>query len=970
MSQGLKIAIPVLLAAALVAGGQTKPVQGDVFWIGKPDGVSAEFGPEVPNRPVVFTVGKDSSKDWPRMQSSSQTFTINFMLEKVPANPLYLFVGFQNTSGGSHMSFSVNGHEETVKDVPFRQLDESLDPLSWPNPSQTGTHLAPKSLHEGENSITLKLNDGGWVIYDYVYLGMNSHAPQTGASDSTLLKKALAGPMAGVQDIVFAERPLNPTNDPHWYANFGYYADDANRKPYGKGGKLCRLNLASGKVTTLINDPDGNVRDPQVDYDGRKILFSYRKGGTEQYHLYEINADGKGLRQLTDGKFDDFEPTYLAGGDIVFLSSRCERWVNCWLTQVATMYRSDANGGHIRAISGNTEQDNTPWPLPDGRILYTRWEYVDRSQVHYHHLWTANPDGTGQMVFYGNLYGGVVMIDAKPVPGSDKVVSIFSPGHGRREHAGYVTLVDPRAGPDERSSAHRISRGSPDYKDPWAFSEECILAAKNTSIVIMNGHGVEQEIFSLPPEDVKAGMQLNEPRPLSPRPRERAVPARVDLAETTGKLVLADVYNGRNMGGVTRGEIKKLLVLESLPMPVHFTGGMEPISRGGTFTLERILGTVPVEPDGSAYFEAPALRPIFFVALDKNDLSVMRMQSFTVVQPGEVTSCGGCHEQRVKATPVTAGALLALKRPASRIERIVGVPDVIDFPRDVQPILDAHCVKCHDFGKPGTGVVLSGDRGPMYSFSYFMLTMYKQVADGRNQPKSNYPPHALGSSASPLMKKLEPSHHGVTVSPLEKKTIRLWIESGAAYPGTYAALGTGMIGEYIENEAVRQDLAWPSTQAGMAAIKSRCSGCHDSHHRLPLTVSDDTRANYVESVFHEDSPAVRKESFRHIGFDLSHPEKSLMLLAPLARAAGGMEMCGKAVFANTQDPDYQTILAAIADAKTHLNRFDMPDFRPGAPWIREMKRYGVLPASADASKPIDVYAIERKYWESLWYKPE
>ena len=120
--------------------------------------------------------------------------------------------------------------------------------------------------------------------------------------------------------------------------------------------------------------------------------------------------------------------------------------------------------------------------------------------------------------------------------------------------------------------------------------------------------------------------------------------------------VLADIYNGRNMAGVKRGEIKKLLVLETLPMPIHYTGGMEPISYGGTFTLERLVGTVPVEEDGSAYLELPALRSFFFVALDQNDLSVKRMQSFLTVQPGETTSCVGCHEQRTQTPRPTATA--------------------------------------------------------------------------------------------------------------------------------------------------------------------------------------------------------------------------------------------------------------------------------------------------------------------------
>ena len=200
------------------------------------------------------------------------------------------------------------------------------------------------------------------------------------AATGTLLDQFRAGPMTGVDDIIFAARRINET-DGHWYANIGYYAHDPQRKAWREGTKLYRWSLATGKLSTLLDDPRGGVRDPQVHYEGGKILFSYRKGGTEQYHLYEINPDGGGLRQLTDGPYDDIEPTYLPDGDIIFVSTRCKRWVNCWLTQVAILHRCDANGRNVRPISSNNEQDNTPWPLPDGRILYTRWEYVDRSQI-------------------------------------------------------------------------------------------------------------------------------------------------------------------------------------------------------------------------------------------------------------------------------------------------------------------------------------------------------------------------------------------------------------------------------------------------------------------------------------------------------------------------------------------------------------------------------------------------------------
>ena len=787
--------------------------------------------------------------------------------------------------------------------------------------------------------------------------------------------------MTGVNDIVFAARKFNET-DGHWYANIGYYAHDANRKAWREGGRLYRWNVGSGRLTTLLNDPRGGVRDPQAHYDGQKILFSYRKGGTEQYHLYEVNADGTGLRQLTDGDYDDIEPTYLPDGDIVFISTRCKRWVNCWLTQVAVMYRCDANGKNIRAISSNNEQDNTPWPLPDGRLLYTRWEYVDRSQVHYHHLWTVNPDGTAQMTWYGNLHPDIVMIDAKPIPGSDKIVASFSPGHGQREHAGQITVVDPAAGPDAQSFARPVSRGN-HYRDPWAFSENCFMAAVGPSLVVMDGTGAEQEIFKLPKADLDARMELHEPRPLMAHPRERIIADRVNTREATGRLVLADIYNGRNMAGVKRGEIKKLLVLETLPMPIHYTGGMEPISYGGTFTLERIVGTVPVGEDGSACFDLPALRSFFFVALDKDDLSVKRMQSFLTVQPGETTSCVGCHEQRTQAPRPADMDLAALRRPASHIEPIADVPDVIDYPRDVQPVLDALCVSCHGYERTAAGgpragrLILTGDHGPLYSHSYYMMTIARLVSDGRNQPRSNYAPRTLGSSASHLLTLLDGTHYGVRATPLQKKLLRLWIDSGAAYPGTYAALGCGMIGNYSENQIIHTGEEWAATRAAGKVIEKRCAGCHTEPARLlPHTLADERGVSFWQPSM--DDP--RLLTSRHIVFNLSRPEQSLMLLGPLAESAGGWGLCRDpktkeraTVFADKADPGYQALLALCVAGQESLaqgtRRFDMAGFEPRADWVREMKRYGILPAALSPAPTMDCYAVERQYWESLWYKP-
>ncbi len=796
-----------------------------------------------------------------------------------------------------------------------------------------------------------------------------------------LLERFLEGPMAGVEEVVFAVRVCGFD---HWYANFGYYSASVPEYPpqqgiphekipplFGDGGRLCRVNLRTRELAVLLDDPAGGVRDPQVRYDAEKILFSYRKGGEPYYHLYEIGCDGTGLVQLTDGPYDDIEPTYLPDGGIMFCSGRAKRFVNCYRTPVATLYRCDADGSSLRMVSTNIEHDNTPWPLPDGRVVYMRWEYVDRSQFCFHHLWTTNPDGTGQMVFFGNQFPDTAMLDAKPIPGTNRVVASFSPGHGRPGHMGPVTVIDPKTGPDRRPSARRVSQGNQYYRDPYPFSEDCFLVADNRGIHVMDGLGNTELVYRLPRED--KGLTCHEPRPLRRRAREPIIPPRVDLARGTGRLVLGDVYKGRNMAGVRRGEIKKLLVLEQLPKPINFSGGMWPISVGGTFTLARVLGTVPVEPDGSAYMELPAMRPVFFVALDENDLSVKRMQSFLSLQPGETTGCVGCHEQRLTAPLALLQETAFLGRKPSQIEPIADVPDVIDFPRDVQPILDEHCVECHNPDRAEGRVDLCGDHTPLFSQSYWTIMHRGLISDGRNERYGDRAPRTIGSSASRLLELVDGSHYDAKPSDHQRKLLRLWIESSAVYAGTYAALGTGMY-----------PVAFP-----IPVMEKRCGSCHgqeppatgrigtglyfrfgDQGPYLPLVHEFTDLQKIRGSIgYYKFNSARPPQSL----FNLTRPEKSLLLRAPLAGDSGGLGLCEPTVFSTTDDPDYQAMLVAIEDAaRRHrqTKRFDLPGFRPNVYYVRMMQRYGVLPEDLGPDDPVDFYAADQAYWKSFWYEKE
>ena len=756
----------------------------------------------------------------------------------------------------------------------------------------------------------------------------------------------------GIKEIVFAERTF--AHDGHWYANFGYQWN--GNKLYGSKGRLCKLNVATGEVTALIDDQAGAVRDPQVHYDGRKVLFSYRKGGTAQFHLYEINLDGTGLAQLTDGIYDDVEPAYLPDGGIMFVSTRSKRWVNCWVVQVGNLHRCDGDGRNIRVISVNIEQDNTPWVLPDGRVAFTRWEYVDRSQVQFHHLWTCNPDGTEQKVFYGNMHAGDLYIDAKPIPDSDRVVYIDSPGHGRKEHMGRIATVTGRMGPDAKESKTIITpRGN--FRDPYALSDKLFLAAdEGRRFGLVTGKGEFKPIYT-------GKVEVHEPRPVIKRDRERIIPSRVNLNNATGTLTLNNVYIGRNMKGVKQGDIKKLLILETMPKPLNFGNGLHdfiPISLGGTFTLERIIGTVPVEEDGSAHFEVPANRPLFLIAVNGKNETVKRMHSFLSVMPGETLSCIGCHEDRVNTPQTRPMIYQALKRAPSRIEPVPDVPYMIDYPSHVQPILDKHCVRCHSPDKPDGRIILTGDHGPCFSHSYVTLFGMGYVSQGENRA-GNTAPRTVGDVASPLMGMLDGSHHEARLSPPEAEMIRNWIHIGAPYPGTYAALGTGMIRKSTLTEEYH-----PAEKQATAAFNRSCTKCHKNRMPGMTTYSIAGRKNKNTQFW--DS---------HMAINLSFPEKSALLLAPLSREAGGWGTCqenGVGAIEHKSDPVYLTIHSWIKEGKKCLEnnkRWDMPGFKPHPYYIREMKRYGILPETFNnETDTVDVFTLERKYFESSWHYPD
>jgi hypothetical protein len=569
-------------------------------------------------------------------------------------------------------------------------------------------------------------------------------------------------------------------------------------------------------VTTLIDLPEGVARDPEVSYDGRTILFAMRRDRADDYHLYEIVADGSGLAQLTRGSgTSDIDPCYLPDGRILFTSTREPKYCMCNRHIMGNLFTIDAGGTNLRQIGHGTLHEGHGAMLPDGRVIYDRWEYVDRNFGNAQGLWTCNPDGTNHAVYYGNSTASPgAKIQARPVPGSGLVICTLSSCHDRPW--GALALLDRRRGVDGRGPIVRtwpagainlVGHGDydtfqgvrPKYEDPHPLSDKYFLCSR------MTGRGEQMGIYLV---DVFGNETLVHvegpgcfsPKPLAPRPRPPLVPPRIDPAEREGTFYVADVYRGTGMERIPRGTVKRLRVVVS-PEKRFWT---EPAWDGGTgqqapgmgwndFNSKRILGSAPVEPDGSAYFTVPADTFVYFQLLDERGMMVQSMRSGTIVRPGQRAGYVGCHDNRRESVPCRA-APTALRRPPSRLEPWHGPARNFGYLAEVQPVLDRHCVSCHDYGKPAAGKLnLVGDLNACFNTSYCELRGKSYVRVVGAGPAEVQLPKTWGSHASPLVRLLLKGHGNpeidrqVKLDPEGFDRIVTWIDINAPYYPEYAA---------------------------------------------------------------------------------------------------------------------------------------------------------------------------------------
>ena len=603
---------------------------------------------------------------------------------------------------------------------------------------------------------------------------------------------------------------------------------------------LLRYDGTGIEIETLLDDPNGVIRDPDVSFDGQRVLFSRKKSDREDdYHLYEMDLASRKVRQLTFGLgVADYEGAYLPCGDIIFNSSRCVQTVDCWWTEVSNLYRCDGDGGSLRRLTFDQVHDNLPTVTDDNRILYTRWEYNDRGQIYPQPLMQMNPDGTNQSDFYGgNSWFPTTILHARGIPGTQKAVAVASGHHSRQ--TGKLILIDPAKGRQENEGVQLIApvRETPAVKVdaygqdgelfqyPYPLSEtEFLVTYHPVGWEWREGFGPRTGIYFMTIDGRRellardSEIPCSQAIPLRQREVTRARPSLVDYRKDTGTYYVQDVYIGPGLAGVPRGTVKTLRVV-GLDFRVAGIGSngnggpgggalvSTPVAIGnGAWDPKIVYGDATVYDDGSVFFTAPARTPVYFQLLDEEGQMVQTMRSWSTLQPGENASCVGCHEHK-NSTPVAGLPLTAaVEAGAEPLRPFYGETRGFSFRQEIQPILDRKCVSCHS-ADGGDEPILTSDEvvdaraKRRWSKSYLLLTGARPDNDqgswrgNPEHPLVNWvsaqsappmlPPYSAGSASSKLIQLLKAGHEEVQLSQEEMDKLCAWIDLGVPFCGDY-----------------------------------------------------------------------------------------------------------------------------------------------------------------------------------------
>ncbi len=689
-------------------------------------------------------------------------------------------------------------HPEAVE----RALDDMA--ATWPARCADGRHrLALAQLAARRETI---LRD------------LQNQVPEAAAAASVLLEQVraalLANPLLDFDQLLLVRRRAGGNRlglPQNWESN-----SSIPRKGL-ENAILSMSNLRDKPRTEVRFQPPGGrfAGDLSLHFDAERLLFS-SLGDDGRWGVFEMPTVMGAPRQLPlipDGDVDNYTACYLPDDSVMFTSTAPFVGVPCvrGASQVAQLYRYWPATGKIRRLTFDQEHNWCPTVQPDGRVLYLRWEYSDLPHYVARILFSMNPDGTNQREYYGSgSYWPNSFFYAKPMPGHPtKVVGIVG-GHHGVPRMGELVILDPALGSFEADGVvqripgygrkvepvildNLVDESWPKFLHPAPLNEKYIIVSCKPTPTALWGLYLADVFDNLTLIQEEPGYALLEPVPVQKTLRPPVIPDATKEDETMARMQIVDIYQGPGLRGVPRGTIRKLRLF-TYNFSYHNMGGQwDRVGLDGPWDIKRIIGTVPVEPDGSAFFEVPANLPISLQPLDAEGRAVALMRSWTTAMPGEVRSCVGCHE-KPNSVSAPGGNRLAMGKPPAKIEPFYGPLRGFGFTREVQPVLDRYCIGCHDGqAQPDGGIrpdfrrgeaVFAGEREVKFPPAYVALK-----ASVRNPTAENgmhlLSPGEFHASTTELVQLLEAGHHGVRMDAEAWDRLNTWIDLNTPAHGTW-----------------------------------------------------------------------------------------------------------------------------------------------------------------------------------------
>ena len=582
---------------------------------------------------------------------------------------------------------------------------------------------------------------------------------------------------------------------------------------------LSPLSL-TGQLTTLYKPPkDRFVGDIDLHFDADRMLFSM-PGDNGRWQVYELSADGRDIRQcslIDQPDVDNYDACYLPDGNILFTSTAPFVGVPCVTgsSHVSNLFLRNSQTKNIRRLTFEQDHDWCPTVLNNGRILYLRWEYSDIPHFVSRILFHMNPDGTGQMEYYGsNSYWPNSMFYARPVPNhTTKFVAIVG-GHHDEPRMGELVLFDPAMGRHEADGVIQripgrggkvapiirdelIKKSWPKFLHPWPLSDKYFITSCKPSPGANWGIYLVDVFDNMTLIKELEDYALLEPIPFKKTTAPPVIPSKVQPESKDALVYFTDIYKGGGLKGVPQGTVKKLRLF-TYHFAYHGMGGqVNRVGLDGPWDIKRVIGEVPVEEDGSAYFSVPANTPISLQPLDEEGKALQLMRSWMTAMPGEILTCVGCHEQQNTAPPVMSA--MALQRQPSKIKPWYGPTRGFSFIREVQPVLDKYCIRCHDgTSQPEMdmpdfrslpsvhpkGQNATYNNGTKFPPSYIALRSYVR-APTIESDLHLLPPGEFHADSTQLVQMLNKGHHNVNLSAEAWDRLITWIDLNTPAHGTW-----------------------------------------------------------------------------------------------------------------------------------------------------------------------------------------